>query len=1126
MINTTDSITLHGDDVLQSAHAILQELAQKAMDADTVAGKANPELLRDMQARHRLAVSIFLRHRKGRALTYSELTTLYNLCLIPDKQLDAAMPLYAELTGEHTPELKDVSGVRVPVRAMFVLLWAQGKATLPHNFNLSGVWAKYPELIDSSQGFIDEIAGLGQSNLQRSARRFQYRVNWKCPEDVVFEELWDVAPAVVDKQREIKNTATKGSKGLDFSYLAWLHLFATKYPKIVSPDQARLLEGYHKHLLPSRVEVSSAEIKKSYSEFAKHWGSVSPSQPKSENLKSRRARYAAGLDGRKKSNQKKSQERIAQVEAANWDAQSILSPEQYAILPGRTRSSKNGYGWVDGYYNTPENPHIEDSLASWVKVGNLHLGHIEEFTISTRRIGTGYIHILMDYLGRYLPAWLSKHPDCGIQYPTNIEEFHRSIFWHRTNKNGKHISPNDKSELELPLTLMQFYDLKRSAKTKAKFIYTIWRYFEIAIANGDELLPDGRALVSGPCKNPIHPELDSPGSGPAGKSDKIPLPINSMMMVEAYMLALDAIGVELQNKCVNGLLSFQDSLDLRSSTWIDLEKYGISYSIKLRNPDDINEILEIPIKKIINAYSWKIENFKSSNREACAPWLSQLRMLTVALFSGLRLQNCQWLDVRSFAKYYDQSLIDSLSSCILYVNTDKSGNSRPVTLPYKVMDILIQERNFQTKLYGKKYKPVHYENDASSTKKYGKIHPLFRSPWNADGAPFSDASYTLKWTSILRGFQELYNGFVPPENRHEFVEQTVSGDWSAVHTPHALRATWITHRRIYAFLDYAIIGGQVGHAQPYTSAHYVVPTQQETLALIDSANKSVSAQAFAALTGRPMNPSSPDSALVKGWEKHRDKTVRDQHLISVIPDILDIEETGLDLIASTKAQRVKFLDNCICALDGDCPKKLMDFTKTARTCGICPYAVFGVDHLPGLNAKVRDLANRADHLQPRLQNVMKNQPHSSNAEIMCKELSLCKLELAGYRQVVQILEKNWREEKLPKGYITRHRDLANVVRHSVDMDDPKQRILSMILDMSQFPALASEHYPLILGEMARNPELLDVVNQSVDERESYIGQIISIMYGANVSFGDIAAYALSKPSALSRKDQALMAMVH
>lgn len=1127
MINTTDSITLHGDDVLQNAAAILQELAQKAMDAESVSGKANPELLTDRQARHRLALSIFLRIRKGRALTYPELTTLYNLCLVPDKQLDLALPLYTALTGEAAPHPKDVSGIRIPIRTMFVLLWTKGNATLPHDFNISGVWAKYPELIDRSQGFIHKLAGVKTSNLHRCTRNFQYRVNWQRPEDIVFEELWEAAPVVVDKQREIKSKSKKGSKCNDFSYLTWLHLFAREHPKIVSPDQARLLEGYHSHLSATTFEISSTENRKSYAQFVKHWGSMGNNYSKNENLQSRRARYASGIDGRKHKDKQRIEEKKTRAEETKKEAQDLLPPEEYALLPGRRRPTIYNYDWVNGYYNTQDNLDIEKNLSCWIKAGELHLEHIEELiSINSRKQEVGYIHILMDYLGSYLPAWLSKHPNSGIEIPTSIENFHRSIFWHRTSKNSNLSNPKDNSKIELPLTLMQFYDLKRSIKTKARFIFSIWRYFEVAIANGNVAMPNGEPLVSGLYKNPIHPDLDSTGSGSAGKSDKIPLPIDSMLMVEAYMLALDAIGVELQNKCLRGIYSFQDTLDLKNSSWIDLEKYGISYSIKLWNPNDTSQELEVPLKKIINAYSWKSEKYKSCSSEIYVPWLSQVRMLTTALFSGLRLQNCQWLDIRSFDKYYDHSMRGSLSSCILYVNTDKSGKSRPITLPYKVMDVLLQERHFQTREYGKKYTGVHYQNDPKSTKKYSKIHPLFRSPWLNNGAPFSDTSYTLKWTLVLRGFQEVYNEFVPPERRHEFVERTAAGDWSAVHTPHALRATWITHRRIYASLDYAIIGGQVGHAQKYTSAHYVVPTHQEAVAIIDSANRAVSEHAFAALTGSPPSPSSPNSALVKGWEQNRKETVRDQHLVSVIPDILDADETGLDLIASTKTQRVKFLDCCICALDGDCPKKLMTFTRKARTCGICPYAVFGIDHLPALNARVRDLACRVEQLRAKLQQTLKHQPKSSSTEIIYDELSLCTLELAGYRQVIQILEKNWREEKFPNGYIARHRDLANAVRHSVDMADPKQRVISMLIDASQFPAFASEHYPLILDELARNPEFLQVANQPFEEREIYIGQILSIMGGTGLSFEEISAYALSKPSALLLNHQASMAGVN
>jgi hypothetical protein len=254
--------------------------------------------------------------------------------------------------------------------------------------------------------------------------------------------------------------------------------------------------------------------------------------------------------------------------------------------------------------------------------------------------------------------------------------------------------------------------------------------------------------------------------------------------------------------------------------------------------------------------------------------------------------------------------------------------------------------------------------------------------------------------------------------------------------------------------------------------------------------------------------------MVKGWGQNKEAVIRDQHLISVIPEIMDTDETGVDLIASTKEQRMKFMDCCICSLNGDCPKKLMDFTRMPRTCGICPYAVFGVDHLPGLNAKVRDLANRAEQLKLKLQRTHKLQPESSEIEVIHEELSLCMLELAGYRQAIQILEKNWREEKFSNGYIARHRDLSSTVRHNVEMTDPKQRVISMLIDASQVPGFASEHYPLILDELTRNPEFMHVANQPLEEREIYIGQILSIMGGTGISFKEISAYAVSKPSSL------------
>jgi len=653
VINTTDSPIAHADDVLESAIAMLHELADRALAIETRPGKANPELMRDRQARHRLATSIFLRLRKGRLLTTTEFIKLHDLCITSDSKEDTELSkaIYLELTGERPADFMDVRGLRVPLRAMFVRLWAKGKVTLPHTFTVTGVWAKYPDLKAESETFIHEISEIKTSNIHRSTRAFQYRVNWHKPDDVNFSELWDSAPSVVDKQRYIRTSKNKG-KNNDFSYLAWVHCFAKSHPQIISPDQARALEAYHAHLSMTLVENSSEEHRKTYKDFIEYWGSLSGKPSRNEVLERNRIRYHSGADGRKTKAQKRAEKKLRHAESNIKEALDVLPPEEYSILSGRTRRSRDNYDWLNTYY---DNNLSSENLSRWARICEHHLHFIDDrLNIAARRQEIGYVHILLDYICIYLPAWLKKNPESAVEFPALIEEFHRSIFWMRTTKKTTFTHPVDNSEVPLPLTLLQFYDLKRTPKTRSTFINVMYRFFEVGILNADEIMVDGGVLISGLYKNPVHPKLDSTGSGSTGKSDKIALPIDSMLMVEAYMLALDAIGVELQNKCLRGVYSRQQIIDLRNSTWIDLKKFGISYTLKLWNPNDSSESIDVPIEKITNIYSWWNGKYLSTDEYVYVPWLSQLRMLTVALFSGLRLQNSQWLDVRSFDKYYDR----------------------------------------------------------------------------------------------------------------------------------------------------------------------------------------------------------------------------------------------------------------------------------------------------------------------------------------------------------------------------------------------------------------------------------------------------------------------------------------
>ncbi|EGH25962.1 hypothetical protein PSYMO_32900, partial [Pseudomonas amygdali pv. mori str. 301020] len=132
---------------------------------------------------------------------------------------------------------------------------------------------------------------------------------------------------------------------------------------------------------------------------------------------------------------------------------------------------------------------------------------------------------------------------------------------------------------------------------------------------------------------------------------------------------------------------------------------GSTALVTIQRSTNPTENLEIPIDSIPNIYHWWYGDYFVPEAEykemitSYVPWLSSLRMLAIALFAGQRLQNGQWLDLRTFDKGFESSKIDEFNLCMLHINTDKSGSSRDVVIDGHVMESLFDERRFQTEIY-------------------------------------------------------------------------------------------------------------------------------------------------------------------------------------------------------------------------------------------------------------------------------------------------------------------------------------------------------------------------------------------------------------------------------------------
>lgn len=1068
----------------------------------------------DRQGRARFSLFTFKNLKSFKKIKKNDLDLMYELSVTDINDGICARSIYEKLTGTQPAFIEDAIGLRVSIRTMFVILWSKGLVTLPYTFELGGVWAKFPTLEPISKGFVYEYSQ-GFPETVRVSRVFQYRTNWISPEDVNFDELWDAAPDVCDNRQ---------SDPKYFRYLPWIKNFSAKHPEILAPRDAYYLEKYHQYLqAKSTASISAHDSKMSIDEF-KDYFAVPPEDAVAMTPKQReRARrsYKSNWSQEKKAIRQQAKDKAIAERVAKEE----LSIEQHSMLIPRPERSSNNFEWLkNNYYTGRDHVDIDKQSRHWLAAANYYLSYLESQNHSTkwRAAKVRAIAFLLDYLFCYLPMWFEANPHTVVRFPERPSDFERVLFWNNTLSQAD-LDDNifgleySLSGIKLPGTLIQHYDMTYTAKTKAAFVANIHEFFEVIITNKALIKSDGEWVIDKGFENPISLLLDRSGSGARGSTDKVPLPIDSTVIAKAYLQAVEKIGITLQQQILTGQLNGERLDQVRQAEWINLSELGLNQTIQIKNPDDQDDAITISLSRIINVYSWHSSLYGAATTEVYMPWISIVRMLSIALHGGLRLQNCQWLDINTFDKLLSKPENRVFNSCILYVNTDKDGQDRPVVIPDEVMESLVAERHFQREVFKKPLLPTYYENDPKDPKKYGEIHTLFRSPWNGSGLPFSDSNYSEKWTLLLYGIQETYNGLVPMERQHMFVTYNKHGQMKSIHTPHSLRATWLTHFRIYGHLDVRVAQQQVAHKNPYTTDYYTIPDITESIKAISESNNLVMRSAWAQMAPAATSIYENSNAITSGWSVDRKKLAHDQNFISVTSAMVEHEKTGMQIIASDKDPDVGFYSNCICLKNGNCPKKLTAFTGRTRVCGLCPIAVFGIDHLPAINCLIRKLAGASEGLVIKLKDLKASKANRHEVEAVHHDLTVTKLELGSYHLISLALKNRIEQDKSDPTLITRMRDLKNYQSHEIDMNNPAQRVIAQLLDSKDHPQFTSPNYPFMIEKIAKNPELLKLAFSKGSDRDRYVGQILSIMKTMSLSLADIAERIDSNTLALSDK---------
>jgi hypothetical protein len=1102
MINTSEKVNLAPNVNIQKEVREAFETLCKQMRTEF--GHKVDQALGSSSRQDRSRFSLFiLKSLTGfKKINRAHLDLMYDLALLKTEDNTSASTLYEKITGRLPVFLEDAMGLRVSFRAMFVILWSKGLATLPHTFEFQGVWWKFPLLESLSKGFIYEHSK-GFPETTRASRVFQYRTSWLKAEDVSLEELWEAAPSVCDNRVHDPKV---------FRYLPWIQTFAARHPNIISPRDAYHLEKYHQYLHAKSTSSSTAhEFKMTIEEFKDYFAVPFEDALEMTPKQRERARrhYKSNWSREKTALKKRARDDEITKQLAN---KSELSIEQRSILAPKPERDTKNFSWLkNNFYPGSEHKNIDNLSRFWLAAANYYLAYLERQSHSTRYRSKKIqaINFLLDYVFCYLPMWFEDNHHSIVRFPERPSEFERVIFWHNT------ISKEDLEAnlfgvgktldgITLPCTLSRYYDAAYSAKTKAAFVANIHEFFEVIIVDKAFIKAGVELAVEAGFDNPVSLKVDRSGSGARGSTDKVVLPLDSTVIAKAYVKAVDKIGLSLQQQILTGRLGGNQLDEVRRAEWINLHELGLSHDIQVSNPDDEDDALVISLTRIINVYSWYPGLYGAATTEVYMPWISVTRMLSVALHGGLRLQNCQWLDINTFDNLLGKPQHRILNSCILYVNTDKDGQDRPVVIPDDVMDSLIAERHFQREVFQRHTPPTYYENDPTDPKEYGEIYSLFRSPWNSHGLPFSDSNYSEKWALLLYGVQDVYNTLVPAERHHQFVTYNKHGQMKSVHTPHSLRATWLTHARIYGHLDIRVAQQQVAHKNPYTTDYYTLPDIAESIKAISESNKLVMRSAWSQMNPAASSTYMTPNAIISGWSLDRTKLAQDQNFISVSSAVIEHERTGMQIIASDKDPDVGFYSNCICLKNGHCPKNLIAFTGKSRVCGLCPIAVFGIDHLPAINCLVRKLTGESESLVSKLKNLKASKANRHEIEAVHHDLTVAKLELGSYHLVRRALKDRLEKDAAEPRLITRMRDLKDFQSYEIDMNNPAQRVIAQLLDSQDYPQFASHNYPYMIEKIAKNPDLLKMAIAQGPERDKYVGQVLSIMRTMNLSVADIA----------------------
>jgi len=732
--------------------------------------------------------------------------------------------------------------------------------------------------------------------------------------------------------------------------------------------------------------------------------------------------------------------------------------------------------------------------------------------------GLGYFNI---YLFVYLPAWLQLHPESQVPYPEQPNKLIRGVHFSR-------LMPLQDG-VAMPLCFIEFLDyLKKERDWAPEYLYALLKMLERFfgfIENFADELPGCAGF-----KQPIT-EFDFPGvSRPIGTNKGL-IPRQAFGFVLAYVEAVAAYLEAIIGRVLSGELLDEDVKGLTNNSYMinTLEmqdRYGFVPLVYWRGK-------RIVLRQVPNLI-WKEPLLLKDGRTLKLPQPHALYQLLVALHTGLRNNHIQWLD----AELFDRLVEGDEAFPKLWVNTDKSKTSGWAPSVHRDVIKVLRKQLAWRKLVAEPgfSRKVPYNDNEHS--KWGKFYPLFSA--YSDGRPHQDSRYASAWSALLSGAQ----GYLPEAGLQgisfgrllprgidlydlnladKLKEAGAQEDWRCALrfasniTPHSARVSVVSH--LISVLPAEFIGKNITGQSTGLVYHYVKldpdemarEQQLQHLALRTRAQET----GFDALAAGQSDPrfikaDQVNSRLALSMKQDLPETLASYGCVSLT--LNEESKSGLDILKETGGCNAAFNKTEICPYGNTCPSDVLKNLKGMRRCGLCPYAVRSIDHLPAVAVKKKQMMELQQALDDKLAASESYSPQ--DVEALEVERQRINEELTGWVVVEEVLEVV--RARIAAGaddrrwVVQKPEIIEQDLRRVVAPTEATQYVLTRLSECAAYPTLESPQIRAqfdvlrrqLAARLGRFKEAFDLKIPQ-DPAQECVGLLRSVVEAHRLSYDDL-----------------------